>query len=68
VFYKIPAPGDSLFFKVREVFCYYSTEQVSRPLVCISSTSSRPMIHGFALLMVSQISCMQHSYFLCILS
>jgi hypothetical protein len=38
------------------------------PLVCVSSPSSTPMIHRFVLFMVSQISCISHSYFLNILS
>jgi hypothetical protein len=38
--------------------------KMSVPLVCISSPSSIPMICKFGLLMVSQRSCIFHSYFL----
>jgi hypothetical protein len=37
-------------------------------LVCISSPSTIPMICRFGLFMVSQISHIFHSYFICIFS
>jgi hypothetical protein len=59
--------GDCLFLEVHEIFSYYSIDTLSIPLVCISSPSIS-MIHRFALFMVSQLSCMFHSYVFSIFS
>jgi hypothetical protein len=61
--------GDIIsYLRLRKFTAITIFNRFSMPLAFISSPFSTSVIHRFGLFMVSQISCMFHSYFLSILS